>query len=74
MKPLISRERRRHLGIRRYPMAGTAEAVRSITFSVDGEPVTNPRSRRWVKRDDSTGRFADGKTSGGRFKGIRRER
>lgn len=36
--------------------------------------VRNPRSRLWVKRDDSTGRFVDGKTSDGRFKGIRRER
>jgi hypothetical protein len=36
--------------------------------------VLNPLTRTWVKRDDSTGRFVDNKTSGGRFKGIRREK
>jgi hypothetical protein len=33
----------------------------------------NPRTRLWTKRDDSTGRFVDGKAGGGKFKGIRRE-
>lgn len=28
----------------------------------------------WTKRDTSTGRFTDVKTSGGPFKGVRRER
>jgi hypothetical protein len=36
--------------------------------------VRNPRTRIWTKRDDSTGRFTDGKNSGGRFKGVRREK
>jgi hypothetical protein len=35
--------------------------------------LRNPLTRMWVKRDSSTGRFLDGKTSGGRFKGVRRE-
>lgn len=33
----------------------------------------NPRTGVWVKRDRATGQFAAGKTSGGRFKGVRRE-
>lgn len=36
--------------------------------------IRNPLTRLWVKRDDSSGRFVDGKTSRGRFKGIRREK
>ncbi len=28
----------------------------------------------WMKRDDTTGRFMDEKTSGGRFKGVRVEK
>ena len=32
-----------------------------------------PLTRVWVKRDDSTGRFVDGKTTGGPFKGVRKE-
>ena len=27
----------------------------------------------WVKRDGDTGRFMDQKTSGGKFKGVRKE-
>jgi len=34
----------------------------------------NPMTRLWVKRDDATGRFMDGKTTGGRFKGVRKEK
>jgi hypothetical protein len=34
----------------------------------------NPLTRLWVKRDDSTGRFVDGKSGGGKFKGVRREK
>jgi len=34
----------------------------------------NPVTRLWVKRDDATGRFMDGKTTGGRFKGVRKEK
>jgi hypothetical protein len=36
--------------------------------------VQNPLTRVWTKRDDSTGRFMDGKKSSGRFKGVRREK
>jgi len=35
--------------------------------------VRNPLTRSWVKRDSSTGRFMDGKSTGGRFKGVRRK-
>jgi hypothetical protein len=36
--------------------------------------VKNPRNGLWVKRNTGDGRFMDVKTSGGRFKGVRRER
>lgn len=35
--------------------------------------VQNPLTGGWTKRDDSTGRFMDGK-AGGRFKGVRQEK
>jgi hypothetical protein len=35
--------------------------------------LQNPVTKLWVKRNDETGRFMDNKTSGGKFKGIRRE-
>ncbi len=34
----------------------------------------NTKTGQWVKRDTKTGRFMDVKTSGGSFKGVRRER
>lgn len=34
----------------------------------------NPKTKLWVKRDDNTGRIMDNKTSGGKFKGVRREK
>lgn len=34
----------------------------------------NPKTGLWTKRDTQTGKFIDVKTSGGRFKGIRREK
>lgn len=34
----------------------------------------NPKTNMYVKRDRTTGRFIDMKTSGGKFKGIRKER
>lgn len=40
----------------------------------DRSQVQNPRTQVWTKRDGSTGRFTDGKASGGRFKGVRREK
>ncbi|MGK7392749.1 MAG: hypothetical protein ACNS60_20510 [Candidatus Cyclobacteriaceae bacterium M2_1C_046] len=36
--------------------------------------VQNPVTGQWVKRDANTGRFMDVKTSGGKFKGVRREK
>lgn len=36
--------------------------------------VRNPKTGLWTKRNAGTGRFMDAKTSGGRFKGVRRER
>lgn len=34
----------------------------------------NPRTGLWTKRDSSSGRFIDVKTTGGTFKGVRREK
>jgi len=34
----------------------------------------NSRTELWTKRDTTTGQFMDTKTSGGKFKGIRREK
>ena len=36
--------------------------------------VLNPKTNIYVKRDTSTGRFIDGKTSSGTFKGVRKEK
>jgi len=36
--------------------------------------VYNPNNNLWVKRDSSTGKFMDTKTSGGTFKGVRKEK
>lgn len=36
--------------------------------------VKNPKTNMYVKRDTSTGRFVDVKTSGGTFKGVRKEK
>lgn len=34
----------------------------------------NPKTGLWTKRDAQTGQFMDVKTSGGKFKGIRKEK
>ena len=34
----------------------------------------NPKTDNYVKRDTNTGRFIDNKTSGGPFKGVRKEK
>lgn len=34
----------------------------------------NPATNLWTKRDSSTGKFIDTKTSGGKFKGVRTEK
>ena len=36
--------------------------------------VLNPITKLYVKRDTETGRFMDVKTSGGKFKGVRKEK
>ena len=36
--------------------------------------VKNPKTGLWVKRNPDTGRFMDVKTSGGKFKGVRKEK
>jgi len=36
--------------------------------------VQNPVNGNWTKRDTDTGRFMDQKTTGGPFKGVRREK
>lgn len=36
--------------------------------------LNNPRTDLWQKRHTATGRFMDNKSTGGRFKSIRRER
>ncbi|RZK22814.1 MAG: hypothetical protein EOO43_09180 [Flavobacterium sp.] len=34
----------------------------------------NPKTGLWTKRDTQTGQFMDVKTSGGKFKGVRKEK
>lgn len=34
----------------------------------------NPKTGLWTKRDTSTGKFMDVKTSGGKFKGVSKEK
>lgn len=36
--------------------------------------VLNPKTSLYVKRDTETGKFMDVKTSGGKFKGVRKEK
>lgn len=36
--------------------------------------VLNPKTNLFVKRDMETGRFMDVKTTGGKFKGVRKEK
>lgn len=36
--------------------------------------VLNPKTKLYVKRDVETGRFMDVKTTGGKFKGVRKEK
>lgn len=36
--------------------------------------VLNPKTDLWVKRDANTGQFTDVKTTGGKFKGVRKEK
>lgn len=36
--------------------------------------ILNPKTNLYVKRNAETGRFMDAKTSGGKFKGVRKEK
>lgn len=36
--------------------------------------LKHPNGKLFIKRDADTGRFMDVKTSGGKFKGVRREK
>jgi len=36
--------------------------------------VLNPKTNLFVKRDTETGRFMDVKTTGGKFKGVHKEK
>lgn len=36
--------------------------------------ILNPKTSLFVKRDAETGRFMDVKTTGGKFKGVRKEK
>lgn len=40
----------------------------------DRSQVLNPKTEQYVKRDTESGRFMDVKTSGGKFKGVRKEK
>jgi hypothetical protein len=40
----------------------------------DRSQVHNPKTDRWVKRDDDTGRFIDQKADKTPFKGVRKEK
>jgi len=39
----------------------------------DRSQTYNPTTHLWTKRDTRTGEFMDTKTSGGSFKGVRKE-
>ncbi len=36
--------------------------------------IKNPKTGLYVKRDSNNGRFMDVKTTGGKFKGVRKEK
>lgn len=36
--------------------------------------VKNPKTELFIKRDAKTGKFMDDKTTGGKFKGVRKEK
>ena len=42
--------------------------------AVDNRSQFQAPNGNWVKRDVDTGRFMDQKTSGGKFKGVRKEK
>lgn len=42
--------------------------------AITGRSQTRTASGTWVKRSTATGRFTQAKTSGGKFKGVRKEK
>ena len=40
----------------------------------DRSQVQNPKTGLWTKRNADTGKFMDVKISGGKFKGVRKEK
>lgn len=40
----------------------------------DRSQVLNPKTGLYVKRNSTTGQFMDVKTTGGKFKGVRKEK
>lgn len=42
--------------------------------SVTGRSQLQTSGGTWLKRDSTTGRFVQAKTSGGKFKGVRKEK
>lgn len=50
----------------------TGEGSRSGAVSGRSQ-VKNSKTRLWVKRNTSSGRFVETKKSGGAFKGVRKE-
>lgn len=57
-------------------MAGNGKTGDNRRHGYVGERTQfqNPRTGLWTKRDTVTGQFVDTKTTGGKFKGIRREK
>lgn len=40
----------------------------------DRTQLVNPKTGLYIKRDSNTGRFMNVKTTGGKFKGVKREK
>lgn len=57
-------------------MAGNGKTGDNRRHGYVGERTQsqNPVTGLWTKRDTQTGQFIDVKTSGGKFKGIRKEK
>lgn len=56
-------------------MAKNGSSGKGREGAVDNRSQTfNPTTNLWTKRDSSTGKFMDTKTSGGKFKGVRTEK
>lgn len=56
-------------------MAKNGEAGKGRIGVVDNrKQALNPITKQWVKIDTQTGKFMDVKTSGGTFKGVRKDK